>query len=437
MDVSWLPIALIICATFGAAWVGRLLCNRWFNPLSLYSGLWGFCLCSYELRLIQYEPVSNTAWVYILIAWIFLYLGGMTAWLAGHAKDQSPELSIDLIRLKKAIIWLSIIAGVGLVDQIRVVAHTFGNPLYAIFINAGDIYLGRVGGSLSWVPYVGAISYAACCLSGAYTAKIGKPTLVGALPIILVALSNVFAMVRAGVVMAAFLFLVSFSYSPRQNSFKLERWQRFFGMSVAVIILVGGFVFVSATRKLGVQFAGMTPAIDSVSEYIPVFPSIYSNFSAPPVAFSMYLDSPAETRENSPWGQYTFAPISHLFSKLGFSTEAGGEGRFEENYYTPVPMNTATYLKNVISDFGFSGAFIFPFFLGAVVTYLVLKLASHPRLFHLMLLSNLFLVIAFSFVVNLMALGDWYISAAVSVLVALLVQPRSEHAVSRIQTVAF
>src|SRR5258708_22893929 len=97
----------------------------------------------------------------------------------------------------------------------------------------------------------------------------------------------------------------------------------------------------------------------------------------------------------------------------------------EENYDTPVPMNTATYLKNVHSDFGFAGILLFPYALGALTTFLTFRLGRKPTLPDLMLLSNLFLLVLASPAVNLTVLGDWYISLVVSCIAGLLVQRRS------------
>jgi oligosaccharide repeat unit polymerase len=165
----------------------------------------------------------------------------------------------------------------------------------------------------------------------------------------------------------------------------------------------------------------MTPAINRISEYVPVFPSLYSNLAAAPVAFSQYLDTPAERKSNL-WGQYTFKPILRMLARWGFPFHIE---YLEENYDTPVPMNTATYLKNVHSDFGFAGIVLFPYALGALATFLALRLGRKPTLVDLMLLSNLLLLILASPAVNLMVLGDWYISLVVSCTAGLLVQRRS------------
>jgi hypothetical protein len=100
----------------------------------------------------------------------------------------------------------------------------------------------------------------------------------------------------------------------------------------------------------------------------------------------------------------------------------------EENYYTPVPMNTGTYLKNVHSDFGAAGILVFPYLLGASVTLLLIRVSSVPRLLGLTLLANLFVLVVFTFAFNFMLLGDWYIGLVVSALGAIVVDKRMSRA---------
>src|SRR5260370_22908577 len=188
-----------------------------------------------------------------------------------------------------------------------------------------------------------------------------------------------------------------------------------------MLILVGGvFFLVSSIRSLDVDFPGITPAMEKITEYVPFFPSLFSSFSATPVVFSMYLSTPFKNNTGL-WGTYTFAPIFRFLSRLGFQTAVPAH---EENYYTPVPMNVGTYLKNVHSDFGFAGILIFPFLLGAVTTLLIVRSSVMPRVAALAALSHLCVVIVFSFWFNLMLLGDWYIGLAVSVLAGFAVDRR-------------
>ncbi len=408
MEANWAMIVILALAAGAAVYLSRLWFRRWFNPLSAYSALWGICLISYEFRLIQYYPISPTAWFYIVAAWVSLYVGALTAFLlVGHPKAPSTASGGPSLKLlRTGLILISAVGFVAVARQAQILTQEFGDVFTAILSNGNDIYLGKLSGDLAFFPYVAGALYAGCTLAGVYTARIGRPTLVASIPVILLALNNAFSMVRAGVIMAAFLFLTAFLYTPRERGFRIKKWQSLAGIVVAIVVFFGGFLVVSTTRGLGVDFPGITPAMDRISEYVPFFPSVYSNLSATPVALSLYLSAPEESKDGG-WGEYAFAPPLRILSKTGLVDE---RPRYEEDYYTPVPMNTSTYLKNVDSDFGLPGIVCFPYILGFLMTFLVLNLERVPKLTYVVLLSNLYLLILSSFAVNLMVLGDWYIS---------------------------
>jgi oligosaccharide repeat unit polymerase len=401
---SLTALAIII----GRWWLGRL-----FNPLSIYSALWGFCLINYELRLIQYYEISTPAWLYIALAWLSLYLGTGLVLLIGVRKQKTCALvKTNLKRLRVVIVGLSFVGSLGLISQLLAISHEFGNPFVALITNPGDIYGARSANELSALSYAGAFTFAACTLAGIYTAKVGRFTLIGMTPLLLVVFQLFSVMGRTGLGVAAVLFAVSFVYTPKPVRFEIPMWQRIVAATVAMLLIVT-FVAISAIRHLNVEFAGITPKMEEISDYVPFFPSVYSNFSATPVAFSLYLATP-EQEKTGFWGMYTFAPVFRFLSRLGFPCAVPAH---EENYYTPVPMNTSTYLKNIYSDFGPAGIVIFPFVLGACLALLITRASGTLGL---ALLANLFVLAVFAFAFNFMVLGDWYVGIGGSVLGAIV-----------------
>src|SRR5260370_38723276 len=117
MQANWPMIGLLAFMTGIAVYVSRVMFKRWFNPLSIYSVMWGFCLCNYELQLIQLYPINATAWIYIVVAWVSLYFGAATMLLLSPPGRRvvGPAVVVDLGLLKKMIIWSSVIVALGLV----------------------------------------------------------------------------------------------------------------------------------------------------------------------------------------------------------------------------------------------------------------------------------------------------------------------------------
>jgi oligosaccharide repeat unit polymerase len=435
VEANWLMLMVLACVTFVAIYISRVLFKRWFNPLSLYSFVWGFGLCCYELRLIQYERISLQAWVYIATAWVSIFLGAATILFIQGSKARrivrGPQVNLN--HLKWAILLLSSVSFIGLLDEIWVMTRQFGGLYDAIIANAGELYLSRSSAEVAYIPYVGAFAYAACSLSGAYMAFLGRVTLLGLFPILLMTAMQIFAMSRIGLAIAALLFLASYLLARKDIRLRITRWQRILAFGLGAMILSSGFVLVSTTRGLGVDFPGKTPALEAISDYIPVFPSLYSAVSASPVAFSMYLAAP-EASKTRRWGQYTFAPVLRFLSKLGFPTYVE---RLEENYYTPVHSNVSTYLKNVDSDFGLMGIVLFPYILGLVATFISLRIDREFRLLDIVLLSNLYIIVAFSFFFNLMYLGDWYVSLLVGTFSAYFLRRRIKSALGSGYSISF
>ena len=413
-------IVVLMGASAFSAYIGRWGYRRWLNPLTLYSAVWGISLISFELRLIQYYPMSLTAWAYIALAWFSFLLGTGTAFATGTPKNRAgaPALLVDIRNLRVAILILCAIGAITVIDQALVLRREFGSVWTAIVLQPGDVYLGRTGGEFSFFPYVGAFLFAASSMSGVYSAKRGRISLLSLLPLVLEVLNAVMGMARGGVLIAGFLFAMSFLFTPKTQGSVIPKWQLVSGMLLVTALLIGEFAFVSTTRHLQTDFSGRTDALDTLAEYIPPLPSLYTNISATPIAFSMYLDTPDE-QQTGFWGMNTFAPFYRLLAKLGFPTAVAG---YEENYYTPVPMNTSTYLKDVHSDFGLPGIVIFPYLLGLISAYLGLRVAYRPRLVDIVLLAHLVLVIAASFAINLMFTGDWPISVLSGVVVASIVE---------------
>ena len=412
MDTNWTMFVVLALITGIAVWTGKAWFRRWFNPLSIYSAIWGFCLCNYELRLIQYEPISSLAWFYIFLAWASLFLGAGCAFLLLGLRSRGKQaiVAINMDRLRVAIVVLTCIGAVELISQLLAIKGQFGNPFSALVTDAGEIYAARTENELSAVSYVGAFSLAACAMAGIYTARRGRLTLVGTAPLITISLQLIAVMGRTGLGMGAVLFLATLLYTPPGQKFTILKWQRVLGTAIGML-LVGSFTLVSSVRRLNVSFPGITPAMEDISTYVPFFPSIYSNFSATPVAFSLYLSSPSDLKEGH-WGTYTFAPVLRLLSHMGFETKVPAH---EENYYTPVPINTSTYLKNLYSDFGPSGVVLFPLGLGFLIAMFTIQISRVANPVSLVLLANLYMLAVFAFSFDFMLLGAWYISTVCSV----------------------
>ncbi|MGC2194105.1 MAG: O-antigen polymerase, partial [Terriglobales bacterium] len=401
-------LIITICGIVG----GRIALNRWFNHLTAYSAIWGSILILVQSRLIAYSPVSGMGWLYIFSAWLCLFLGSFTALgIRGRVARQQSVNGQSLKRLRFIIWSFTLIGLIGIILQAVAVVHEFGNLAAAIVVQANDLYHARLDNpELGGASYVGAFCPAACTFAGMYAARVGKFGITPLMPLFVVVFSGILVMGRAGMVVAGIWFTSAFLLTPRPP-IKVHRWQVAVAVVLSGAVLVGGFVLINATRGLGLDFPGLSPAMERASDTLPVLPSLFFYYTGPVVGFSDYLAHP-DRNPHAFWGMYTFAPLLRFAARLGADTSVPP---YEESYFTPRDINIMTYLKNIHSDFGGTGVLLFPYMLGAVMTWLRLRLDEKFDPVYVVLLAHAYVVIMFSFAYNPMSQGVWYISLILGV----------------------
>lgn len=410
-----MQILLLISGGLAAVFVGRILLKQWFNHLSVYSAMWTISLVLYAFRLIQYNSISTEAWFYIVMAWLALYLGSITAFCARLAsrhtfsytlvakrahRDQQRVLSIDSKLLAKTVVILSMIAALSIIYQWVENIKYFGG-IRAVIVNANLLYQLRVSGEFHGIPYLGHFALAACCLAGIYTAVRGKLSLVSILPLLLVGLQGIAVMGRATIVIAGILFFTTFLYTPGPKHSKIRVLSK---IVLVGVVIVGMFVLVSSKRGLVVRFEYEAPIMETLRTHISFLPSIYFYLSAPPVVLSEFLKAGAEEIFS---GNYTFRILFNVLSKFDFVDRPPTYTSF---YFTPEPMNTGTYLRYLYADFGPVGILLFPYILGIVLTILHFKINKRPTLTRLVLLAHFYVIIFLSWGFYPLCLGYWWVS---------------------------
>lgn len=400
---------LLLILTLAAAWGGRWALGRWLNPLTAYSAVWGTTLVLNRLRLLQFDPIAPSAWLLIAGAAAVFWLGGLSAGVVtrlGSDPGRHARL-LNTRTLERVILGLSAVAAVAVAVEVREVIATFGSFTVGILAQANLLYQARLQGELTSIPYIGALTYAACALAGVHVATTGKLTWVAILPLVLTVVHGLASMSRAGTYFAGIIFATAFLQWIRDRRV-LARAVKRLVVVVGLLLVTAGLV--SANRGLTVDLPGQDPAMDRVARYLPLFPSFYATLAAPPVALGKYLES--DRREHlGRFGQYTFAPVFRALNRVGL---VEGVRYYEAGYYTPTYINTSTYLKNAHQDFGVAGSLVFVFVLAFVAVWLMNRAETRGSLASTMVLAHLYAVILLSFSYNIMVLGYWLISLMVS-----------------------
>ncbi|HWO89875.1 MAG TPA: O-antigen polymerase [Gemmatimonadales bacterium] len=430
------PVLALAAGAAGSV-VGWAIHQRWFNPVTAYSAIWGMVLALTTSGLIHYYPISGAAWGYIALAWIQLTLG--SAAMSGLAYRLQPLASpprADSMpsdrRLVTAIVVLTTLAAIALGAELAVALRGSSNLTEALLKQMNARYIARVQGEEGGViPYLGSVAFTACALAGVLTRRIRRLAAINAIPLIVVSIQGVLTAGRTGVGIAAALFVAGLAFAPPAPQELQRRSRRIstaIGLVVVLMVAAGGFTLVSANRGLVVDLPGVDPRLSSTSRHVPFLPSVVAHLSVSPPVFSEYLKAGAPAMPFP--GAYTFAPFARVLSRVGIGSPVA---YYEESYFTPVEANVGTWLKNWYADFGPAGVALMPFVFGLVIAYLMARLrrGNCAGATCVLVLSHLMAVIMMSFTFNIMVLGDWWVSLITAAVVgAILGKPRASSAVS-------
>jgi oligosaccharide repeat unit polymerase len=423
-------MGLLLLLTWGTVmmFLARWLCGSWLNHLSLYTFVWTASLGLYELHWIYYTPISPTAWLYIFLAWIEIYLGTalIKVCIGRPAKSQVPD---DSSRLKRVIIVFSLAGLASCVVLARQIMRDIDPNLFvAVTVGAPQIYESgfEETGQFSGIPYLAFLPLAASALAGAYSARKGRIDWVSISPLMVATINGILSVSRWAILLSVVLFLFALYLTPKPKPVRLSMAQK----GLLVLVAISGFAFVSLTRTdLSLSFTGQSTTLNRISEWVPVAPSVYFYLSVPPVGLSEYLRDP-HGEANLPWGRYTFASIYRFLSKLGLATFVPFHQEF---YAAPDPVNTCTYIREVHSDFGVPGIIIFPFVIGAAAGWFSFFRGS---LIKVMALTHIYILILFSYTNLVMSAGQWFQSFVVSLIASVFLErisrPRSTAQAARV-----
>jgi oligosaccharide repeat unit polymerase len=172
-----------------------------------------------------------------------------------------------------------------------------------------------------------------------------------------------------------------------------------------VVVLAAGLV--KSFKNPAENYKASTRELRELEDGFLISPSIYLYASAHVGVLNAYLYS---QDEQTAFGENMFLPIYRFLGKFDLVKKTSF---YQKGYYIPMYTNTGTYLRELHADFGPIGLFLFPFFLGLVVTYYWFNFYENQNLASLVVLVFIFLLIAFSFLVLVTRLSYWAISLSI------------------------
>ncbi len=413
------------------AFTGRLFFGRWFNHLTLYSVIWGTGLALFEVRLMNYYPLTVEVWLMVGYSWIAFAAGSVTLILAKAAVGdswQAPAMegATPSFREKKTLLFfilvLSTVALVAVLQHWSILMKRFGGVM-GVLLNGARIYhltvAGKIGGKIA---YIDSFGLTAVCLAGIYSAKSGRVKLLVLLPLVTIILSDMAHGGRAKVILAGILFFSAYSFTRLlPGSAKAlqaaNRGRRLLATALVLAVMLTAIDFIRSYRGAMERFYGTSKELSKLENNAFLTPSIYLYLSSHVGVFNAYWKAGGE--QAFP-GSNSFAPVFRVLSRLELIDYVP---YFTKFYNIPISTNTGTYLREIHTDFGIAGILIAPYVLGFLCTLVWFRIKRYATFTSVALLAHLYVIVAFSYFYQVTRLGQW----AVSLIVALLLCSFIDH----------
>ena len=402
--------------------VGKIILGRWINHLSIYCVIWTVLICLYELKLLPYVDVSLKTWFYIGAAFLSFLLGIVTI-TSARSRFQNPSVFSKKFSINSsifadggktvryAVLIFSIISIYAGVQNWMILIKLFGS-IPAVFLNANKVYVlnSQGGGVKGVVPFISVFGYVAVFFAGIYTAYRGRFSFLSFLPFVGVIIKQLAIEGRAGMLFALLEFLFTFILfrhllkEEPSRQFKFSKTNAIISFIILIAFFVASASLVRLARGGSESYMGANTGLNRYKKNIIITPTLYLYLSSDVGVLSKYFDSGGE---NTEFGQNTFLTVYHVLSKLGLLKRPSD---YQRGYYIPMWTNTGTYIRELDADFGVSGAFLGPYLIGLLATWLWFKVFERKSLYAMIFLVYLYLIIGFSFLVMITRVSTWSIS---------------------------
>jgi oligosaccharide repeat unit polymerase len=375
----------------------------------------------YELKLINFDPLTTQTYLIILAGFSFFLLGVLTIYSARYASGkssnvfESDDVFIALFQddaklVKLIILTTSIIGFLSAFQHWYVLIREFGSIISAV-LQAGKIYRQGVEGEIKGViPYIFIFSYVGVFFSGLYTAFKNKITLIALLPLLAVILKQIAFVSRAGMLFGFLEFTISFFLfrhllnKDKKHQKKTSKTKIVFSILLVFVLVYGSASLVKVLRNPVEDYKAASRSIGKFEGGAFISPSIYLYACSHLGVLNQYF---INDDEKSSFGRNTFLPVYNILAKFDVVED---QGIYQQGYFIPMWTNTGTYLRELHSDFGYLGLFLIPFILGLISTWLWYKLYETQELIYLLLATFVYLIISFSFLVMITRVSFWLIS---------------------------
>lgn len=426
-------LCIIFCCLLGIL-ISLKIYKKAYNPLLIYTFLWGSMLILFELKLIRFVSLTGNTWWIIFITYIAFIFGSLffnsIRGIGDVGRKKNNEdiivdyiLSEDGSRLKYIIYILSFVALIGAIQHWYVLVNRLGS-IAKVLIAANIVYNTRVEKEIPGVlPYTASFGIAAVFFSAIYSAYKEKLKIISLMPIIILIVKYLATFGRAGLMITLFVYVsayILFRYylictgrSKPNNKVKIN-------MIILCVVIIAGASTIKYFRKTVEDYKGTTSAIKQFEKGTVISPSIYLYLSSHVAVLNQYFE---KERENARFGENTFRPIYNILSKLSITPSVSAYSR---GYMIPMWSNTGTYLREIHADFGIMGLILVPFLISITCSFSWIKFFQCGNINYLTILVFFFIIIGCSFFTMISRQGDWFISFILIILINKVLWIRSK-----------
>jgi len=407
-------------------WISKYLFKKWINPLSSYTIVWYAMISFYHLKLIKYDELSVETWYVIIIAYVSFFLGIIGYFASQHSIKNSkidincgneyPKTLFISRENSKIFFGLTLLLGLlGLLGALQawIVLLSLYGSVTKVLLHLGALYQMRVSGELEGIlPYTSIFSFASIFFAGIHSATKSRITLVSLLPLVALIIKEVAMVGRAGILFGfveyGFTFL--FASSIIRDNFKIasnNKAKLILSVTISVILFLASITFIKNLRGGSDSYSGKTRAIKALEGATFISPSIYLYLSGHIGVLNKYLEKDIEKAR---FGENTFQLVYNSLNKFEITSRPNG---YQKGYYIPLWVNTGTFIRELLADFGIVGTMLFIYLLGYLVTHSWVRFFSNNNIVHLAILVFLMIIIFFSFLMVITRLANWFLSLGV------------------------
>jgi oligosaccharide repeat unit polymerase len=414
--------------------LGKYIFKKWFNHISLFAFIWSGMIILYELRLLPYKDLIVETWIFILATFISLILGTLTyisvrnKYFLDYKSISVEELSFnkifadDVKVVRYALFIFSFISIAGAVQHWMVLIDMFGS-IPKVFLNALTIYKMNTeeGGIKGQVPFISNFGYVAVFWGAVYTAYKGRFTFLSILPFIGIIIKETSTIGRAGILLGLFEFIFVFLLFRHcltindKIKFRFSRPNAVISITFLLALLIFAASIVKVSRVSFEQYQGASKTLRQLEGNLILSPSVYLYLSAHLGVLNEFVK---RQDEKNLFAQNTLLPFYNFLDRLDIIKRPN---QYQKGYFIPMWVNTGTFIRELFADFNVFGLLLFPYLLGLVISYLYFKLLREGSLYILTILSYLYLIIGFSFLVMITRTSYWSISLTLNLLSIFLI----------------